>query len=94
MVPTLLVGDELLANKFAYGYGKYSSPVGLMPDFSGHRWARYRSARCRVFRLPRDPSTSYVKRLIGLPGDASRCAQVAFTSMTSSFLAGDRRVRQ
>lgn len=35
MVPTLLVGDELIASKFAYGYGKYSSPIGLLPDFPG-----------------------------------------------------------
>ena len=35
MVPTLLVGDELIGSKFAYGYGKYSSPIGLLPDFSG-----------------------------------------------------------
>src|SRR5436190_6794017 len=70
MVPTLLVGDQLVATKFAYGYGKYSSPIGLMPDFSGRLFG---SAPERgdvvVFRLPRDPSETYVKRLIGLPGD-------------------------
>ena len=31
MVPTLLVGDELIASKFVYGWGKYSSPIGLLP---------------------------------------------------------------
>src|SRR6266404_5914836 len=70
MVPTLLVGDQLVATKFAYGYGKYSSPIGLMPDFSGRLFG---SAPERgdvvVFRLPRDPSDTYVKRMIGLPGD-------------------------
>src|SRR5882724_5659381 len=70
MVPTLLVGDELLANKFAYGYGKYSSPVGLMPDFSGRLLGKTpERGDVVVFQLPRDPSTTYVKRLIGLPGD-------------------------
>ena len=70
MVPTLLVGDELLANKFAYGYGKYSSPIGLMPDFSGRLFDKApERGDVIVFRLPRDPSTTYVKRLIGLPGD-------------------------
>src|SRR5882762_10663253 len=70
MVPTLLVGDELIANKFAYGYGKYSSPIGLMPNFSGHLLGKApERGDVIVFRLPRDPSTSYVKRLIGLPGD-------------------------
>lgn len=70
MVPTLLVGDELIASKFAYGYSKYSSPIGLMPDFSGRLFDRApERGDVIVFRLPRDPSTTYVKRLIGLPGD-------------------------
>ena len=70
MVPTLLVGDELIGSKFAYGYGKYSSPIGLMPDFAGRVFDRApERGDVVVFRLPRDPSQTYVKRLIGLPGD-------------------------
>ena len=70
MVPTLLVGDELVASKFAYGYSQYSSPIGLMPDFSGRLFDKApERGDVIVFRLPRDPSTTYVKRLIGLPGD-------------------------
>ncbi len=70
MVPTLLVGDELIGAKYAYGWGKYSSPIGLMPDFSGRLFDRApERGDVVVFRLPRDPSTTYVKRLIGLPGD-------------------------
>ena len=70
MVPTLLVGDELIASKFPYGYSKYSSPIGLMPDFSGRLFGKApERGDVIVFRLPRDPSTTYVKRLIGLPGD-------------------------
>ena len=73
MVPTLLVGDELIGSKFAYGYGKYSSPIGLMPDFSGRLFGEApERGDVIVFRLPRDPSTTYVKRLIGLPGDVVR----------------------
>ena len=70
MVPTLLIGDELLAAKYPYGIGKYSSPIGLMPDFAG-RFAGHLPERgdVIVFRLPRDPSETYVKRLVGLPGD-------------------------
>jgi signal peptidase I len=70
MVPTLLVGDELIASKYAYGYSKYSSPIGLMPDFDGRLLGKPpERGDVIVFRLPRDPSTTYVKRLIGLPGD-------------------------
>src|SRR5690242_4196872 len=70
MAPTLLVGDELIGAKFAYGYGKYSSPIGMLPDFSGRLFDRApERGDVVVFRLPRDPSQTYVKRLIGLPGD-------------------------
>ena len=70
MVPTLLVGDELIASKYAYGYSKYSSPIGLMPDFAGRLLGKApERGDVIVFRLPRDPSITYVKRLIGLPGD-------------------------
>jgi signal peptidase I len=76
MVPTLLVGDELIGAKFAYGYSKYSSPIGLMPDFSGRLFDRApQRGDVVVFRLPRDPSQTYVKRLIGLPGDRIQMRQ-------------------
>jgi signal peptidase I len=70
MVPTLLVGDELIGSKFAYGYSRYSLPIGELPDFAGRLFGRTpERGDVVVFRLPRDPSTTYVKRLIGLPGD-------------------------
>jgi signal peptidase I len=70
MVPTLLVGDELIASKFAYGYSKYSTPFSQLPDFSGRLFDRApERGDVVVFRLPRDPSVTYVKRVIGLPGD-------------------------
>ena len=70
MVPTLLVGDKLVASKYAYGYSKFSSPIGVLPDFKG-RVLDHPPARgdVIVFRLPRDTSETYVKRVIGLPGD-------------------------
>jgi signal peptidase I len=70
MVPTLLVGDELIGTKYPYGYGMYSAPIDVLPDFSGRLFGRApERGDVVVFRLPRDPSTTYVKRLIGLPGD-------------------------
>src|SRR5258708_39525396 len=70
MVPTLLVGDQLVGSKYAYGYSKYSLPIGELPDFDGRLFGKApERGDVVVFRLPRDPSTTYVKRLIGLPGD-------------------------
>jgi signal peptidase I len=70
MVPTLLTGDELIGSKFAYGFSKYSLPLGSLPDFEGRLFDKPpQRGDVIVFRLPRDPATTYVKRLIGLPGD-------------------------
>jgi signal peptidase I len=70
MVPTILVGDEIIANKFVYGYSKYSAPFGLMPDFKGRIFGHTpERGDVIVFKLPRDTKITYVKRLIGLPGD-------------------------
>jgi signal peptidase I len=69
MVPTLQVGDFLFVSKFAYGYSAKSSFFGI-PLFDG-RTSSVRPERgdVVVFKLPTDPSTDYIKRVIGLPGD-------------------------
>ena len=70
MQPTLLVGDEIAAAKYAYGYSRYSAPFGLTPNFTGRILERApERGDVVVFALPRDPSQTYVKRVIGLPGD-------------------------
>ena len=70
MEATLLIGDYLFVEKFAYGYSQYSFPWGLGP-ISGRVWAGNGPHRgdVIVFKLPRDNSTDYIKRVIGLPGD-------------------------
>jgi signal peptidase I len=69
MEPTLLVGDYLFVSKFSYGYSRYSLPFGL-PLFSGRIFASPpKRGDIAVFKLPRDNSTDYIKRVIGLPGD-------------------------
>ncbi|HXP32151.1 MAG TPA: signal peptidase I [Stellaceae bacterium] len=71
MVPTLLVGDYLFVAKFSYGYSRYSLPFGL-PLIPGPGRVFFRSpARgdVIVFKLPRDPSIDFIKRVVGLPGD-------------------------
>ena len=69
MIPTLVVGDYVLAAKYAYGYSRFSFPYA--PSFIS---GRFRAADPAygdivVFALPKDTSTVYVKRVVGLPGD-------------------------
>jgi len=63
MVPTLLVGDFIFVNKFVYGL--------RLPVLNQKVWKIGDPDRgdVVVFRLPSDPSTNYIKRLVGLPGD-------------------------
>jgi signal peptidase I len=69
MKPTLLVGDYLFVSKFAYGYSRYSLPLGL-PLFSGRVMERLPTrGDVVVFKLPSDNKTDYIKRVVGLPGD-------------------------
>lgn len=69
MKPTLLVGDYLFVSKFAYGYSRFSFPLGL-PLFSGRIFERLpERGDVAVFKLPSDNKTDYIKRIVGLPGD-------------------------
>jgi signal peptidase I len=69
MKATLLVGDYLFVSKYTYGYSHYSFPYSP-PLFSGRiLGAEPRRGDVVVFRLPKDDSTDYIKRVIGLPGD-------------------------
>src|ERR1039457_1412315 len=70
MKATLLVGDYLFVSKYSYGYSHFSLPLSP-PLFSGRipgNWLPQRGDVV-VFRLPKDTSTDYIKRVIGLPGD-------------------------
>jgi signal peptidase I len=70
MEPTLLIGDELLATKFPYGYGSASLPSFIvLPDTPRILGALPRRGDIVVFRWPGDRSQTWVKRVIGLPGD-------------------------
>ena len=69
LVPTLLVGDYLFVSKYSYGYSKHSIPFSP-PVYSGRIWAAEpKRGDIAVFKLPKDNSTDYIKRVIGLPGD-------------------------
>lgn len=63
MMPTLLVGDFIFVNKFAYGLRLPVLNTKVVPIGDPQR------GDVVVFKLPSDPSTNYIKRLVGLPGD-------------------------
>src|SRR4029078_7280589 len=70
MEPTLLIGDELLATKFPYGYGTASLPSFSDVSPSERVLAALpKRGDVVVFRWPGDASQTWVKRVIGLPGD-------------------------
>ena len=71
MEDTLLVGDYLFVNKFAYGYSHHSLPFSP-PIFSDRVFgALPKRGDIAVFKVwvPQDGWTDYIKRVIGLPGD-------------------------
>ncbi len=63
MVPTLLVGDYILVNKFAYGVRMPFTGSTLIPLGKPTR------GDVVVFRFPDDPSVDYIKRVVGIGGD-------------------------
>jgi len=70
MEPTLLIGDELLATKYPYGYSAASLPSFLVfPNTPRVLSALPKRGDVVVFRWPGDRSQVWVKRVIGLPGD-------------------------
>src|SRR5262249_58817303 len=70
MQPTLQIGDELLAAKYAYGYSRYSLPFALGPASEDRLFGRTpQYGDVVLFHLPRNVAEVYVKRVIGLPGD-------------------------
>lgn len=70
MKSNLLIGDYLFVSKYAYGYSRYSFPLGI-PWFKGRILEKHGPERgdVVVFRYPPNPSIDYIKRVIGLPGD-------------------------
>ncbi|WP_457665798.1 signal peptidase I [Thiolapillus sp.] len=63
MMPTLLVGDFILVNKYAYGLRAPVTKTKFVDVGEPER------GDVVVFRYPRDPKLDYIKRLVGLPGD-------------------------
>lgn len=69
MEPGLVTGDYLVVSKFAYGWSRASLP--LNPPLPEGRLFGKTAERgdVVVFRLPRDPQATWIKRVVGLAGD-------------------------
>ncbi len=63
MMPTLLVGDFILVNKFSYGVRLPVLNTKIIEMGEPQR------GDIVVFRFPKQPTVDYIKRVIGLPGD-------------------------
>ena len=63
MVPTLETGDFILVNKYEYGVRLPITNTKIIDMGEPERGQVF------VFRYPGDPKISYIKRVIGLPGD-------------------------
>ena len=63
MMPTLLDGDFIIVNKYAYGLRLPVLNRKIVPIGEPQR------GDVVVFRYPLDPSVNYIKRLVGVPGD-------------------------
>ncbi len=63
MMPTLLDGDFILVDKFAYGLRLPITNTEILSTGNPRR------GDVAVFRYPLNPSENYIKRVVGLPGD-------------------------
>ncbi len=69
MLPTLLIGDHIFVNKFAYGFKlPFSDLITGKPYYLVDR-APPQRGDIIVFLYPRDESFYYIKRVVGVPGD-------------------------
>jgi signal peptidase I len=63
MMPTLLIGDFILVNKYTYGLRLPVLNTKVLELGEPER------GDVVVFRYPKDPSVDYIKRVVGIPGD-------------------------
>ena len=75
MVPTLETGDYILVNKYQYGVRLPITNTKILDIGEPKR------GDVAVFRYPANPKISYIKRIIGLPGDKIESDHVSYSLM-------------
>ncbi|MCB9663113.1 MAG: signal peptidase I [Alphaproteobacteria bacterium] len=96
MVPTLLIGDHVIVTKFSYGVWMPFKSIGIPGTDIGLPWnnvelvdlADPERGDVIVFHYPEDESYTYIKRVIGLPGDRIRVVD------NQVILNGERQARE
>jgi signal peptidase I len=68
MIPTLLIGDFILVNKFSYGFKVpfsdwFSDPIYLTGP------SKPKAGEVIVFKYPENPDINFIKRVVAVPGD-------------------------
>ena len=75
MIPTLMIGDFILVNKFSYGFKIPFSDLSLETfNINWHPIYLFgkkdpQRGDVIVFKFPRNPAINYIKRVVGVPGD-------------------------
>ncbi len=77
MVPTLLIGDHVVVTRFAYGIWMPFKSIGIPFTSIGLDWENVELVDLAdpergdiiVFHFPQDEAVTYIKRVVGLPGD-------------------------
>ncbi|MGB5724487.1 MAG: signal peptidase I [Parasphingorhabdus sp.] len=69
MMPGLLVGDRLIVSKYAYGWSWVSPTFHILPRLEGRLFGSLPERGDVVILTPKEQSSDYIKRVVGLPGD-------------------------
>jgi len=68
MIPTLLIGDYIMVNKFIYA-PPTSAPLPGLLERAAFPMRQVRRGDIVVFKFPEEPEKDYIKRVVGLPGE-------------------------